>query len=147
MKDKRFYCKIPIVGYSLMQKNRAISRNQAGKLYDKGRDVVVEVIVLLSEEVINLRTRLNQNSKNSSLPPSKDPITAKIHPMSNKPSGRKPGGQPGHTGTQRSLLPIEMVDTIVVVKPTHCLNCHRHLEGEDLEPRRHQIVEIPPVAT
>ena len=55
----------------------------------------------LTERLIALESRLNQNSRNSSKPPSTDfCIKEKPNPKSRrKKSGKKPGGQEGHQGT------------------------------------------------
>jgi hypothetical protein len=55
----------------------------------------------LTEKVIALESRLNQNSRNSSRPPSTDFfIKEKTNPKSlRKKSGKKSGGQEGHSGT------------------------------------------------
>ncbi len=42
-----------------------------------------------------LEEKLNRTSKNSSLPPSADPLNAEKK-FAKKKSGRKVGGQPGH---------------------------------------------------
>src|SRR5436305_4396661 len=58
----------------------------------------------LQQQVQELQDRLNQDSTNSSRPPSTDPPAVKRRPP--RPfSGRKPGGQPGHERRQRPLLP------------------------------------------
>ena len=61
----------------------------------------------LTERLIALESRLNQNSRNSSRPPSTDFfVKEKPNPKSlRKKSGKKPGGQDGHPGTT-----LEMVD-------------------------------------
>ena len=61
----------------------------------------------LTERLIALESRLNQNSRNSSRPPSSDfLVKEKPKPKSlRKKSGKKPGGQEGHPGTT-----LEMVD-------------------------------------
>jgi transposase len=56
---------------------------------------------------------------------------------------RRRGGQPGHAPRNRALLPVEQVDAVVDHKPTNCQGCGRRLKGEDAEPRRHQVVDIP----
>jgi hypothetical protein len=55
----------------------------------------------LTEKLIALESRLNQNSRNSSRPPSTDFfIKEKPNPKSlRKKSGKKSGGQEGHSGT------------------------------------------------
>src|SRR5436305_1099757 len=49
----------------------------------------------LEAQVAELTERLNQNSRNSSRPPSTDPV-AKRHKRPHESSGKKAGGQPGH---------------------------------------------------
>ena len=55
----------------------------------------------LTERLIALESRLNQNSRNSSRPPSTDFfLKEKPNPKSlRKKSGKKAGGQEGHQGT------------------------------------------------
>src|SRR4051812_48390706 len=68
----------------------------------------------LQERVRELEARLGQTSANSSRPPSSDPPQTPARPKA-PPSGRKRGGQPGHRGAFRRLLPVEQVDEVVVV--------------------------------
>ena len=55
-------------------------------------------------QVQELQERPNQNSSNSSRPPSTDPPTVKRRPP-RPASGRLSGGQPGHQRRQRPSLP------------------------------------------
>ena len=67
-----------------------------------------EQIAVLMQRVALLEERLRQNSRNSSKSPSGDgPAAGKQH---KEPTGRKRGGQVGHPGTKRELLPPEQVD-------------------------------------
>ena len=97
----------------------------------------------LQEQVRTLQEQLNQTSQNSSRPPSSDP------PQSGRPhrprSHRRRGGQPGHPGHTRMLLPVEDVDEVVVIKAEQCTHCQAPLVGEDRAPFRHQVIEIPPI--
>lgn len=93
-----------------------------------------------------------QNSTTSSKPPSSDGLAGCPRQRGrNKRSKRKPGGQPGHAGRNRALVPIEHVDTIVKLYPDQCGGCGRRLSrtGKSLklegEPRRHQVTEIPEI--
>ena len=97
----------------------------------------------LQDQVRMLEERLNQTSRNSSRPPSSDPPQS---PRPNRPrSKRRRGGQPGHPGQTRTLIPVEDVDQIVPLKPEQCQGCQALLSGDDPSPFRHQVVEIPPI--
>src|SRR5262245_45870616 len=98
----------------------------------------------LQLQVDEFRQRLNQNSTNSSRPPSSDPPHGKRRPPTPR-SGRKRGGQPGHERQQRPLVPPDQVTQTITLKPPACRNCGHPLQGEDAQPRRHQVAEIPPI--
>ena len=53
-----------------------------------------------------LRARLDQNSNNSSMPPSSDRPGVPRPPKKPR-TGRRPGGQPGHKKSERALLAVE----------------------------------------
>ena len=93
-------------------------------------------------QVTELQQRLNQNSTNSSKPPSSDPPTLKRSPPK-PPSNNKAGGQLGHAKVQRAL--VDHPDAIHDCKPTACRNCQQLLHGDDPQPLRHQVWDVPPV--
>jgi hypothetical protein len=66
----------------------------------------------LRERIGKLEERLNQNSQNSSQPPSADGPGKPVRPPK-AASGRRRGGQPGHEGHTRLLKASEEVDSIV----------------------------------
>ena len=108
--------------------------------------VAVRVLVL---SLLAAVERLNKSSRNSSKPPSSDPPNTPPR-RKRRPSGRKPGGQKGHTGHGRSFKPPEQVDRMVDLKPVCCSECGSLLLGEDSRPVRHQVSELPrpkPVVT
>jgi transposase len=80
----------------------------------------------LHERIRELEARLGQTSANSSRPPSSDPPQAPARPKA-PPSGRKRGGQPGHRGVHRALLPVEQVDEVIVVVTEACRHCQQPL--------------------
>jgi transposase len=101
-------------------------------------------LTALATELASLRERIGRSSRNSSKPPSSDGPGFKP-PARRKGSGRKRGGQPGHPGTGPELLPIERVDEVIDHHPDACRRCGSLLEGEDPDPLRHQVIEIPPI--
>lgn len=86
--------------------------------------------------------RLKKTPENSSLPPSSQHPHAKPAPP--KPKSNKPrGGQPGHPKAERALIPPEQCQQVVPLKPAACRRCQRPLAGNDAEPLRHQVWELP----
>ena len=102
-------------------------------------------VAALEATVQQLREQVQQTSRTSSRPPSSDPPQALSKRPRREPRGRRPGGQPGHEGQTRVVVPIETVDVVVPVKPERCRRCQHPLQGEDPQPQRHQVTEIPPV--
>ena len=96
----------------------------------------------LLKRLVEVEARLHQTSRNSSNPPSSDPPSAKPRPTKD-PSGRTSGGQPGHAGHGRKLKPESEVDQIIEVRAEECGQCGTLLLGEDPEPERHQVTELP----
>jgi transposase len=101
-------------------------------------------ITELAQQVQDLKARLDQNSTNSSRPPSSDPIGVKRKPPA-PPSRKRRGGQKGHPRRMRALVPPERVASVTDCKPTECRRCKHPLSGVDAEPRRHQVAELPPI--
>ena len=102
---------------------------------------LVKVIIELKKENDSLREQLNNNSKNSSLPPSRD---IKKKKQSKPATGRKQGAQQGHKDWQRNRVPIEEVDTIIDCKPANTCDCGGSIKVKD-KTQIHQIFEIPVV--
>jgi transposase len=102
---------------------------------------VVAYIRFLEAKIAELEARLNQNSTNSSKPPSSDAPHVKPAPPKT-PSGKRRGGQPGHPKAERTLLPPDEIHTL---KPSTCSECARPLIGDDPQPAVHQVHELPVV--
>jgi len=98
-----------------------------------------------TKQLAELLEKLGRNSRNSHLPPSSDPPGS--HAGKGKKSGRKRGGQPGHGGVTRKLLPPEEVDEVVNLFPHECENCWTALpEVLDPSAKRYQQTELlPPI--
>src|SRR2546427_7823608 len=136
-----------------------MERAEAEAILDGDRETAVALLLRVGElveanqrleaRVSELERRLNRSSRNSSLPPSQDSPSAPTRPGM-KGSGRGRGGQPGHEGKHRRLLPPEQVDEVVEHWPERCQVC-AHMFGElervdAAEPWRHQVAERPPIA-
>ena len=93
-----------------------------------------------------------KDSTNSSKPPSSDgPAAARRLKPARSRGRRKPGGQPGHPGKHRRLVPPERVDQVVAVLPVDCRHCGHSLP-QQLEQvatvenvHRYQVTELPPM--
>jgi transposase len=110
-----------------------VERAEAEAIYDQGREVVVAVLLRMDEQIerlservarqderiAELERRLGRSSRNSSLPPSQDPPGTSPRRGKGR-SGRKPGGQPGHEGKGRPLLPAWAIDEVIEHWPERC---------------------------
>ncbi len=104
-----------------------------------------EQMTRVEQRVGVLEEQVKQTSRTSSKPPSSDPPSAPPRPPQ-RPEGRTTGGQPGHAGHGRALLPAAQVDRIVDARPMACGQCGAALTGDDAQPARHQVAELPRVA-
>ena len=104
----------------------------------------------LQARVAEVEARVGQNATNSSRPPSSDPPGQRPTTTTPAPSGRRPGGQPGHPGQYRALLPPERVTHTVRRVPDACAGCGAALAQAagptDPADERQPVVELPPVA-
>ena len=84
-----------------------------------------------TRRIRQLEALLNRDSKNSHKPPSSDAPSGKKRKPTEKPAGekRKPGGQLGHEGKNRPLLPPDQVQQIVVHLPDECEGCKAALSA------------------
>jgi transposase len=136
-----------------------VERAEAEAILDGDRETAVTLLLRVDELVVanrrlearvgELEQRLSRSSRNSSLPPSQDPPSAPPRPRT-PASGRRRGGQPGHEGRSRRLLPLEQLDELVEHWPVRCgRSDHRFDESERIEaasPQRHQVAELPLIA-
>lgn len=89
-----------------------------------------------------------QNSTTTSKPPSSDGLAGRQRERGRRTkSRRKPGGQPGHPGHSRPVVPPERVNAIIDLVPEACRHCQGALSARDDvgELRRHQVTELPPI--
>lgn len=97
----------------------------------------------LKAENAELKRRLNQNSTNSSRPPSLDGFINRPKPKSlRERSGKSSGGQKGRLG--RTLLQVKDPDMVVVHGVSECTNCHASLKSVEADfVDKRQVFEIP----
>ena len=96
----------------LLQQNEALSTTIAAQ---------TQLIAQLNQTIQELKEQLNRNSQNSSKPPSSDGFKKPAPKSLRKPSGKKAGGQNGHTGTH--LAVITEPDDTVKHMPDACEGC------------------------
>jgi transposase len=110
----------------------------------EAQGAVLGLVETFERRIAELEERVNKNSTNSSKPPSSDPPSVKRRPPT-PASGKKRGGQPGHRHHPRALVPPEQLRQVIECKPPECKRCGDELHGDDPEPIRHQVAEVPPV--
>jgi transposase len=86
--------------------------------------------------------KLRTSSQNSSKPPSSDP-PSKTKRVVRAATGKRRGGQAGHAFHERKLIPAELVTAMTDHRPERCAKCNASLNGDDANPLRHQVIEIP----
>ena len=110
------------------------------------------IIRLLLARIAELESRIEElerqvkgkTPQNSSLPPSTQHPHARPQPPKRK-SKKKRGGQPGHDKHERPLIPTDQCDDVRPLKPAECRRCGAKLAGNDPEPLRHQVWEVPEI--
>jgi transposase len=102
---------------------------------------------VLRAENTDLRRRLGLNSTNSSKPPSSDGLDKPPPTSMRGRSGRKPGKQPGTSGT--TLSQVAVPDESVAHFPAVCDGCGDGLDpaaGPDGDPIIRQLFDVPEVS-
>ena len=94
-----------------------------------------KIITAQQKEIEELKEKLNINSNNSSTPPSGDRFkSGKKNKGKNK---RNAGGQPGHKGVTRSLLPSDEVNHIEQHQPPEQCACGGQVQSTRCYQRHH----------
>ena len=103
------------------------------------------LVLALSERLSQVEEKLNQNSQNSSRPPSTDGFGKSVTGKKRRRKGQ-PRRQSAPAPRQvRKLKPSEDCDWVHEVKPAVCQDCGAGLSGRDRHPHRHQEIEVPPI--
>jgi DNA-binding transcriptional MerR regulator len=110
---------------------------------------IKQVLKILMEErkeikqrIEELEEKLNKNSKNSSIPPSKNGFGVKTD-KEGKAKKKPLKLTVKRAKAERKLYAVEECEEVHEEKPCNCNKCGYELKGEDLQPHRHQIVELP----
>src|SRR6266536_3520167 len=130
-----------------------LTREEFQVIYDQGPDAVYALIAAmqaqidaLTARVLELETRLNKDSHNSSKPPSSDGLAKKPpKPRSlREHNGRPSGGQPGHAG--RTLERVENPDRTLITGAGVCTVCNQSLHGAQIVGQEsRQVFDLPPI--
>jgi transposase len=100
----------------------------------------------MQAEIDDLKAQVKRlTPQNSSMPPSTQHPHARP-PVKPKPkSKKKRGGQKGHRRSIRELVAVERCEEVIPLHPTNCRRCGKGLFGNDPEPIRHQVWELPKI--
>jgi transposase len=141
--ERPSYDELAAVVVGLTARLDELSVRVSGLEADNARLVAENTV--LREENTELRRRLGLNSKNSSKPPSSDGL-GKPPPTSMRDrSGRRPGKQPGTSGT--ALSQVAVPDESVAHFPTVCDGCGDGLDPAAVaaDPVVRQVFDVPEV--
>ena len=139
---------------AVIARQAAVITEQAARI-----DRLEAQVTKLLEQVTLLTEKLGENSSNSSKPPSSDPPgsgsstgsdkdkrKATSQRKGSKKTKRKRGGQRGHKGHHRELLPESEVDEFEDYYPEQCESCWAALpKVPDPSATRFQVTEVPPI--
>jgi transposase len=101
-------------------------------------------LTLLESENQELRGKLAKNSQNSSKPPSSDGLKKPKPKSLRKPSGKKSGGQKGHTGAR--LERVGKPDHTIIHPVADCQGCGHSLKQSPVSGHRsRQVIDLPPL--
>lgn len=106
-------------------------------------DALAAELAVLRGQVVVLQERLALDSRNSSKPPSSDG-PGRGNRAQRRASARKRGGQKGHPGAFRALVPEAQVDRVQECVPPAVCSCGAAVSVRG-KPERHQVFDIPPV--
>jgi len=131
-----------------------VTREEILAVYNEGPEAVVALVesliasfglqvAILETRVKQLENQLNQNSRNSSKPPSSDGFKRKTKSLREK-SGKKSGGQKGHPG--HTLKMVDSPGQVQVHTVDCCRECGALLAGQAVDNyERRQVFDIPPL--
>lgn len=125
---------------------RLPSESEIRSVYRQGEEAVIvlfyETFSKLVDRMQKLEDQVAKNSNNSSKPPSSDGLKKKTKSLRHH-SGKKSGGQPGHSGS--TLKCVEQPDQIETHSVKSCRYCQASLEEVDTKGYEiRQVYDVPP---
>jgi transposase len=141
-----------------------MSESEILRIYNEGITSVINLVKSLSEKIDSLNEKIDEvteensklqkrvqslenqtktNSNNSSKPPSSDGLKKKTKSL-RKPSGKRPGGQPGHKCS--TLEKVENPDEVIEHTLDKCNECGTSLKDVPIE--RYiirQVIDLPEI--
>ena len=107
-----------------------------------------EIISFLWNKIAELEDRLNQSSRNSSVPPSKDSLANKARNTSptRRKSTKKQGAQQGHKGHRRERHEHDERLLVEQYLPHDTCGCGGKVVPNSKPYRHHQIFDLPDVS-
>ena len=131
-----------------------LTPEKLASLSPQAQEIILALVAYYEERLATLQAQitslqaenaaLKKTPQNSSLPPSTQHPHAR--PQRPQPKSKlKPGGQPGHAKHARPLLATAQCQEVQVLHPDCCRGCGRTLHGDDAQPLRHQVWEVPDI--
>ena len=103
-------------------------------------NVLWDTLGQMQARLLEWEEQVRLTSRNSSKPPSSEgPATERRYQERHK-SGRRQGGQPGHVGVKRALVPLAEVDQIYPCWPVERCSCGGEIRVADAPCERHSGV-------
>ncbi|MBK6904230.1 MAG: IS66 family transposase [Saprospirales bacterium] len=98
----------------------------------------------LESRIKELEDQLSKNSRNSNKPPSTDEFDKPAPRSLRKKTGRKSGGQKGHSGTNLAMVAFPDVEQVHKVEVCAC--CRKSLRTQKADwVERRQVYDLPPL--
>lgn len=108
-------------------------------------NVLWDTLGQMQARLLELEEQLRLTSRTSSKPPSSDgPAMERRYPERPR-SDRRCGGQPGHPGVKRALVPLTEVNQVYRCWPVERCACGGEIKVADAPCERHQVFELPSV--
>ena len=131
-----------------MSPKRIPSESDIRTAYQQGVEAVIllfqQTFLELSERLQQVEDQLAKNSNNSGKPPSSDGYEKPAPKSRRKRSGKKSGGQVGHSG--RTLEMVEKPDKVEPHVVNCCVHCQVSLKKEKVvKIERRQVFDLPEV--